>query len=204
LTGQQLIGEPGWAKAELFDIHAKVDSENVEKLKALKKAETMVVFEEEMATRSPALEMMMMQRLLEDRFQLKMHYEQHLMPVFEMSVAKGGVRMKTAHPVDPEHGSIGMSNGKLTGDNVPMHFIALMLPLQSDIGRPVVDKTGATGNYDLELHWSTMEDSIDSGKDASAPAIFTALQEQMGLKLKSDKGPVWVVVVDHAELPSEN
>ncbi len=204
LSDQQLVGAPGWAKTELFDVHAKVDSANAEKLKALKKAENGVVFVQEMATRTPTLEMVMLQRLLEDRFQLKVHYEQHVMSLFEMTVAKGGVRMKPAHPADPNHGSVGMSNGKLTGDNVPLSFIALFLPLESDIGRPVADKTDATGNYDFELHWSAMGDSKDNGTDGSVPSIFTAIQEQMGLKLNAAKGPVWVVVVDHAEMPSEN
>jgi uncharacterized protein (TIGR03435 family) len=204
LSDQQLIGAPGWAKTELFDVRAKVDSSNVEKLKALKKAETMMVFAHEMTTRTPTLEMVMLQRLLEDRFNLKVHYEQRVMSVFEMTVAKGGVRMKPAHPADPEHGSAEMSNGKLKGDNVPMSFIALFLPLESDIGRPVADKTDATGNYDFELHWSAMGDSKDNGTAESAPSIFTAIQEQMGLKLNSSKEPVWVVVVDHAEMPSEN
>jgi uncharacterized protein (TIGR03435 family) len=204
LSDQQLISAPGWAKTELFEVHAKVDSANVDKLKALKKAETMVVFAQEMTTRTPTLEMVMLQRLLEDRFRLKVHYEQRVMSVFEMTVAKGGVRMKAAHPADPDHGSIGMSNGKLTGENVPLSFIALFLPMESDIGRPVADKTGATGNFDFELHWLAMGDSKDNGTDGSAPSIFTAIQEQMGLKLNAAKGPVWVVVVDHAEMPSEN
>lgn len=204
LSDQQLIGAPGWAKTQLFDVHAKVDSANVEKLKALKKAETMMVFAHEMTTRTPTLEMVMLQRLLEDRFNLKVHYEQRVMSVFEMTIAKGGVRMKPAHPADPEHGSVGMSKGKLTGDNVPMSFIALFLPLEPDIGRPVTDKTGAAENYDFELHWSEMGDSKDNGTAESAPSVFTAVQEQMGLKLNSAKAPVWVVVVDHAEMPSAN
>ena len=204
LSDQRLLGAAGWAKTDLFDVHAKVDSANVEKLKALKKAETMVVFAQEMTTRTPTLEMVMLQRLLEDRFQLKVHYEQRVMSVFEMTVVKGGVRMKPAHPANPEHGSVGMSNGKLTGDNVPLSFISLFLPLESDIGRPVADMTGATGNYDFELHWSAMGSSKENGTDGSAPSIFTAIQEQMGLKLTSARAPVWVVVVDHAEMPSEN
>lgn len=204
LTDQQLIGAPGWAKTELFDVHAKVDSADVEKLKALKKAETMVLFEQEMATRMPTLEMVMLQRLLEDRFHLKVHYERRMLSVFEMTAAKSGFRMKPAHPEDPEHGSIGMSEGKLTGDNVPLPFIALLLPLESEIGRPVTDKTGESGNYDFELHWSSMGDSTDNGTAGSTASIFTAIQEQMGLKLTPAKGQVWVVVVDHAEMPSEN
>ena len=191
-------------RGQLFDVHAKVDSSELEKLKALKKAETMVVFAQEMTTRTPTLEMVMLQRLLEDRFKLKVHYEQRSMSVFEMTVAKGGVRMKPAHPEDPEHGSIGMSDGKLTGDNVPLPFVALFLPMESEIGRPVTDETGATGNYDFELHWSGMRDSKDTGTTGSTASIFTAIQEQMGLKLTPAKGQVWVVVVDHAEMPSEN
>jgi uncharacterized protein (TIGR03435 family) len=139
LSDQQLIGAPGWAKTELFDVHAKVDSANVDKLKALKKPEPMVLLAQEMTTRTPTLEML--QRLLEDRFQLRVHYEQRVMSVFEMTVAKGGLRMKAAHPADPEHGSVGMSKGKLTRDNAPLSFIAVFLPLESDIGRPVADKT---------------------------------------------------------------
>ena len=143
LSDQQLLGAPGWAKTEFFDIQAKVDSENIEKLKAMKKAETMTVFAQEMASRTPTIEMVMLQRMLEDRFRVKVHYEQRVMSLFEMTAAKGGVRLKVAHPENPEHGSLGMSDGKLTGVNVPLSFIALFLPLEPDIGRPVLDKTGS-------------------------------------------------------------
>jgi uncharacterized protein (TIGR03435 family) len=75
LGEQQLVGAPGWAKTQLFDIHAKVDSAEVPKLKELTKAETMMVSVQEIVTRTPSFRMVMLQRLLEDRFNLKVHYE---------------------------------------------------------------------------------------------------------------------------------
>jgi uncharacterized protein (TIGR03435 family) len=204
LGDKELIGTENWMNTQLFDVHAKVDSTNVERLKALAKADTMMATVRELATRTPSYRMLMLQRVLEDRFQLKMHYEQRVMPIYEMTLAKGGVRMKTAHPTDPEHGSMQMSNGKLSGDNVPMSFIPKILGLVPDVERPVIDKTDTEGNYDFEVHWSPMGDSGQNGSNGSGPALFTALEEQAGLKLKASKGPVWVIVVDHAEIPPEN
>ena len=196
------MGAPGWAKTQLFDIHAKVDSADVPKLAELTKAATMMVEAQQMVSRTPTFRMVMLQRLLADRFQLKVHYEQRVMPRYEMVVAKGGLRMKIAHPADPEHGSMSMSNGKLVGDNVPMAFIPVMFSLELE--RPVEDETSVGGNFDFELHWTGMNATEADSADQSAPSIFTAVQEQMGLKLQPGKGPVWVIVVDHAELPSVN
>jgi uncharacterized protein (TIGR03435 family) len=204
LSDQMLIGAPSWAKTQMFDVHGKVESADVEKLKALTDAETMMVFAQDLASRTPTVRMVMLQRLLEDRFHLKAHYEQRVMPLYEMTVAKGGVRMKIAHPANPEHGSMGMSDGMFKGENVPISFIPAILPLASDIERPVVDKTDTAGNYDFEMHWSRMGDTADNGAGAAGPSLFTAIQEQLGLKLNPSKGPVWVIVVDHAEMPSEN
>jgi uncharacterized protein (TIGR03435 family) len=203
LSDQQLEGAPAWAKTQRFDVVAKADESDVEKLKAIDKEDTMMSMVRELATRTPPPRMLMLQRLLEDRFRLKVHYEQKVMPIYEMTVAKGGLKMKTPHPKDPENGSMQMNSGKLTGDNVPMSFIPAILAL--DVERPVEDKTGVGGNYDFELHWSRMDDkAADNGAGDAGPAIFTALEEQMGLKLQPGKGPVWVIVVDHAEMPSEN
>ena len=174
----------------------------VPKLKDMTKAETMMVEVQQIVSRTPTFRMVMLQRLLEDRFHLKVHYEQRVMPLYEMTVAKGGIRMKTAHPDDPEHGSLSMSNGKLEGDNVPMAFIPAVFALELE--RPVEDKTSTGGNFDFQLHWTGMGEAESNSANESAPSIFTAVQEQMGLKLQPGKGPVWVIVVDHAEMPSEN
>jgi uncharacterized protein (TIGR03435 family) len=202
LSEQQLVGAPAWAKTQMFDIHAKVDSADVDKLKELKTTETMMVEAREMVSRTPTPRMLMLQRLLEDRFHLKLHYEQRAMPLFEMTVAKGGVKMKNAHPVDPEVGSMGVSTGKMNGENVPMAFIPVIFAMELE--RPVEDKTATEGNFDFDLHWTPMDAAKDNGAEDSGPSIYTAVQEQMGLKLQPGKGPVWVIVVDHAEMPSEN
>lgn len=203
LGDQQLVGTPDWGKTQLFEVHGKVDAEDVEKLKAIDKADTMMTAVRELVSRTPSARSLMLQRLLEDRFKVKVHYEQRVMATYEMTVAKGGVKMKTAHPKNPENGNMQMNAGKLTGDNVPVPFIGAILALE--VQRPVEDKTGVEGNYDFELHWTRMGDApADNGTEDSAPSFYTALQEQMGLKLKSSKGPVWVIVVDHAEMPDEN
>lgn len=202
LNDQQLVGAPAWAKTQLFDVHAKVDSANVDRMKELAKADTMMASVREIVTRTPSYRMVMLQRLLEDRFKLKVHYEQRVMALYEMEVAKGGVRMKAAHSADPEHGSMEMSNGKLEGVNVPMAFIPVMFALELE--KPVEDKTAIEGNYDFKLHWSRMGEEAENGATDAAPSLFTAVQEQMGLKLRAGKGAVWVIVVEHAEMPSEN
>jgi len=209
LSEQELVGAPGWAKTQLFDIHAKVDSEDVPKLKELSKAETMMVAVQQVVNRTPSFRMLMLQRLLEDRFQLKVHYERREMPLYEMTVAKGGVHMKIAHPADPEKGSFGWIDGKqwsLKAENVPMAFIPVIFAME--LQRPVEDKTSTGGNYDFEMHYARMGalggEPGGTSADDSAPSLFTAVQEQLGLKLLPGKGPVWVIVVDHAEMPSEN
>jgi uncharacterized protein (TIGR03435 family) len=110
--------------------------------------------------------------------------------------------MKTAHPADPEQGDMGFSTGKMNGKNAPMAFIPVIFEIVLE--RPVEDKTGVEGNFDFDLHWTPMDAAKDSGAEDTGPSLFTAVQEQMGLKLQPGKGPVWVVVVDHAEMPSEN
>jgi uncharacterized protein (TIGR03435 family) len=200
LNSQQLSGTPGWADTLRFDVTAKVDSEDVQKIKDLTKAETMMVTVRQIVSRTPTFRMLMLQRLLEDRFKLKMHYEQKVMPLYEMELAKSGVRMKPAHPADPEHGSMSMNPGKLSGENAPMAFIPVIFAMVLE--RPVEDKTNTPGNYDFELHWSPNEGTQQ--QNDSAPSLFTAVEEQLGLKLHASKGPVWLIVVDHAEMPSEN
>jgi uncharacterized protein (TIGR03435 family) len=205
LNDQQLEGLPEWGKSKLFDVTAKVDADDVEKLKAIDKADTMMATIHELATRTPSARMVMLQRLLEERFKLKVHYVQRVMPLYEVTVAKGGVKMKTAHPKNPEEGNMMFDPNHMTGDNVPISFISAILAMK--VEKPVEDKTDATGSYDFDVHWSRLGevDAAETGsEDANAPSFFTAIEEQMGLKLKASKGPVWVIVVDHAELPDEN
>ena len=93
-----------------------------------------------------------------------------------------------------------MHNRELTAHDIPMASLASTL--EGQVHRTVIDKTGLTGSYDFTLKWSP-DDGSTAQTDA-APYIFTALQEQLGLKLQPAKGPVETLIVDHAEMPSEN
>jgi uncharacterized protein (TIGR03435 family) len=142
----------------------------------------------------------MLRPLLVERFQLKTHTEIKILPVYELVVTHGGPKfMQSAN--GPNHGaSVSMRNRELTAHDLPM--AALAKTLSDQVHRTVIDKTGLAGNYDLTLKWSP-EDSPSAETD-TAPSIFTALQEQLGLRLHPAKGPVETLVVDHAEIPSEN
>ena len=140
---------------------------------------------------------------LEDRFQLKAHTETKMLPVYELVVLQDGPKFKQSTDSSKQGGgSWGFNNnqGTVTAHNFPMtSLISLLTDL---VHRTVIDKTGLTGKYDLALKWS--EDVGSNSTADTGPSIFTALQEQLGLKLKSAKGPVETLVVDHAAMPSEN
>jgi uncharacterized protein (TIGR03435 family) len=137
----------------------------------------------------------MLQNLLADRFQLKLHRESKDAPIYALVVAKNGPKLKESAP--GAQGSIGMSQGNLSARGVPVAALADQLsgPV-FQLGRPVIDRTGISGIYDFTLDWAS---------DDSAPSVFTALQEQLGLKLEAQKGSVEVLVVDSMERkPSAN
>lgn len=137
---------------------------------------------------------LMLQSLLADRFKLVLHRETKQLPVYELIVAKGGPKLKeSAEGTSPSLLTDGKS---ITAAKVTMPmFIRL---LSQFLGRSVLDKTGLPGNYDFKLQWTPDE------AEGDGPSIFTATQEQLGLKLESSKGPVEVLVIDRAEKPSEN
>jgi len=185
-----ISGVPGWAESTGFDIKAKVVDPNLDELKKLTGEQR----------RS------MLQSFLMDRFQLKIHIETKALPVYEMVVTKGSPKF---HEAASGNGSadggktpgMWIHNNELTATAIPLTSLAAMLSRQ--LHRTVLDKTGLTGKYDLDLKWAP-EDGQDPSPDSSAPSIFTALQEQLGLKLQSSKGSVETLVVDHVEMPSEN
>ena len=104
-----------------------------------------------------------------------------------------------------------MASGYLTGN--AMEFPLFLRQISSEVSRPVIDKTGLTGNFDISIEWTPDETQamqlppgapMPPPSDATAPSIFTALQQQLGLKLESQKGPVDILVIERAEKPSEN
>jgi uncharacterized protein (TIGR03435 family) len=142
--------------------------------------------------------------LLTERFQIKSHIEVKTLPVYELTVLKGTPKFKPSASQDPHDFSINLNGHDndmaLTAKAVSMSGLADALA--DRVHRIVLDKTGLTGQYDIELKWSP-DDVVDADPD-KAISIFTALQEQLGLKLQSTHGPVNTLAVDHVEMPSEN
>jgi bla regulator protein blaR1 len=148
----------------------------------------------------------MLKSLLEDRFKLSVHRETRVMPVYALAVAKGGLKVKE---VAAGESQTATSRRQFTGTKVSMPDLANFLA--RILNRAVVNKTDAKGVFDIKLEFapenpSAAEPQRAEGQAASGPpSIFTALQEQLGLKLQPEKLPVEVVVVDHIErVPTEN
>jgi uncharacterized protein (TIGR03435 family) len=151
----------------------------------------------------------MLQALLADRFQLRVHHARKDLPVFNLVVAKDGPRFK--ENVSDAEPSMALRGGRLfriRAVHVPMtDLIEWLANPNHGAGRPVLDKTGLTGFYDFEIEWSS-NDLAAAGPDGSAPdttgpSVFTAVQ-RLGLKLEPGTAPFDTVVIDHAEKPSQN
>jgi uncharacterized protein (TIGR03435 family) len=190
----KFIGLPGWANNENFDIEAKVDDADVAEFQKLN-------FDKRQ---------LMVQALLADRFKLRAHQETRELPLYELVITKNGLKLQ-ASDANPVPGDMTTGRGGITGQNVGLY--RLVTALTRAVGRSIVDKTGLKGQYDFTLNWTPDEADTSSSQssngaaqapDASGVSIFTAIQEQLGLKLVPAKGPVEVLVVDHVEYPSVN
>ncbi len=180
------ISGPDWIKSERYDIAVEAAG----------------------PTKQEELERMM-QMLLAERFKLALHREEKVLPVYALVVAKSGLKVKAVQ--SDGHTSSNSTRGHLTSQNASMSKFAEVLSRHTD--RPVVDQTGVKGAYDFKLEWTPDDkpsrppeqaDGIVTN-ETSAPSIFTALQEQLGLKLEARKAPVDILVIDHAEkVPTEN
>jgi len=199
----QISGAPGWVDSQRFDIIAKLEG---------------VTGMVPPARMAPAL-----QSLLADRFRLKVHREVKEGSTFALLVASGGAKLQTAAGLRPT----GASAGYLSGS---MDLATLSNWLTWRLERPVLNETGLAGVYDIELIWTLdaadmtarllpppmppppppsggmprLPNRMPPPPNPSGPSIFTALQEQLGLKLESRKGPVDELVFDHIEQPTQN
>jgi uncharacterized protein (TIGR03435 family) len=188
IIDSQLVGLPNWAKEDGYDIAAKADQDTAERLNNLPPKERRKE------------EQRMEQSILADRCQFKAHEETKELPVYELVIAKGGLKMKDAPPDEP--GSETMRSGQVAVH--AMSIDILVDGFSGTDGRLIVDKTGLeTRKFDFELKW-TPEEQRATASDDAAPSFFTALEEQLGLKLVPAKDPVKVVIVDHIERPSPN
>jgi uncharacterized protein (TIGR03435 family) len=185
LSQNQVIGEPSWSTTDGFDIEAKVTTEDLPALAKL-------TFDQRRT---------MLQQILAGRFKLVAHHETRELPIYQLTIGKKGSKLKESTPGDPASAipRIIFGSGKVTATYGSLSLF--ITPLSRQLGRVIVDKTGLTGKYDFTLEW-TPEGAAPT--DQSGPDIFTAIQEQMGLKLESTKGPVDVIVIDHIEKPSAN
>jgi len=178
---KQIVGAPEWLNKDRYDINGVADTAGEPSLKQMQQ---------------------MYQKLLADRFHLTFHHEVREMPVYAITVAKGGPILKVADPGEALNtGSTG-SGGRRTlkFTNMSMPDFALNMNLYQD--RPVIDQTSLPGRYDFTLKW-TYDLSKESESDAP-PSIFTAIKEQLGLRMDAVKGPAEVFVIDHVERPSPN
>ena len=149
----------------------------------------------------------MLQSVLAGRFHMVSHFETKELAAYALVISKTGRKLTEIQPrllpgglKDP--GEINMRRTEITAAGADMlNLLHLLHVLQSQVGRPVVDRTGLTGHYNFVLKWTPDQDS--ASPDAG-PSIFTAIQEQLGLKLEPVKAPIQILVVDHIERPSEN
>jgi len=192
LRSNQITGGPPWNDSALYSIEGKADG----------------AFPVPSGQAGAALIRGMVQSLLAQRFQLTVHQEIKDDSIYELVVAKGGPKLKAAAEGENESERVGPSS--ITGTNTPMSLLAK--PLSQLIGRSVVDKTALTGKYDFAVQWTPSSrpfrfgdaPAAEPAADPDAVSVFTALQEQLGLKLESARGSVETLVIDHAEKPSEN
>jgi len=191
----QLLGGPDWIDSDRFNVEAKPEAGTLSTD----------------YTRNQLLALV--QSMLEDRFQLKFHRETKELPIYALVKGKEPPKLT---PTSPEKSQQCATPGGCTGTS--MHCCADGVMDLSAIGvslstfaetigqvlrRPVTDKTGLGGVYDIKLQW-LREDVIPNDALLSGPSIFTAVQEQLGLRLASDKGPVEVMVIDGVQKPTEN
>lgn len=185
----RILNAPSWASSTYFNIEASSDSSLDEKMAHLSSDAGRLEKEK------------MLEALLADRFKLVTHFETRELPIYELMIAKGPPKFGEAK-LEGTTVNHGRDHLEVEGGN---STVLLAEELAKEVGRPVIDKTGIAGRYDLKLRWTpdSTTASSNSGTDAP-PSIFTALEEQLGLKLKSAKGPVQVLVLDHAEMPTQN
>jgi uncharacterized protein (TIGR03435 family) len=204
----QIAGVPKSLSSERYDIVAKIDPAVGSKLD----------FDHRMLQGR-----LILQSLLADRFKLTLHHETKELPVYALVIAKNGPKIHQATPGDTYPSGmkdmygkghdmvIAAGRGRIVGQGVP--FAVLVGALQhQQLGRTILDKTGLTGKFDFTLQWTpdviqappgSQQGTGDTPADSDL-SIFTAIQEQLGLKLKPQKGPVDILVIDHVERPSEN
>ncbi len=201
VPGLRCEGGPAWLQSDRYDIDAKPDSATAEQLLKLAPKER------------ESVQQRMQQALLADRLKLKVHFETKEMTILALVIAKSGLKIHEAKPGDtyanglkgPDGKPFGRAgagtfgSGYMAGQGMTLGNVVGNLP--NITGFLVEDRTGLTGVYDFTLHYSPVE---PPPPDSTEPSIYTAVEQQLGLKLEPTKEQVQVLVIDQAERPSEN
>jgi uncharacterized protein (TIGR03435 family) len=178
----QVVDAPAWAGTDRFDIEGTTDTPGEPNQRQQQE---------------------MLQKLLADRFGLKFHHEKRELPVYAILIAKGGPKLKPPANPDAEPDQDASGHGTEVTVTITSGTLAdFILGMQFFFDRPLVDQTGLTGRYDFKLRY-TYDETHATDSDAP-PGKFTAIQEQLGLKLDTVKAPIDVFVLDHVEQPSAN
>nr|HEV7954993.1 TIGR03435 family protein [Candidatus Acidoferrales bacterium] len=208
----QISGGPDWLSSERYDIDAKFDGATADELQKISPNDRVLARQR------------MLQTILAERFNLTIHRENKELQTYSLVVAKSGpklkeVKLEDADPSKPKAGpapgsaqmTAGASGGQIRGFASPLASLTGMLT--NYLHRPVIDRTGLTERYDFTLRWTPDDNQAQVSASASglppadptgSPSIFTAIQEQLGLKLESAKVPVEIIVIDKIERPSGN
>jgi uncharacterized protein (TIGR03435 family) len=180
---RQIVDGPAWFETQKYDIVGQADVEGYPNIGQIQE---------------------MLQKLFESRFSLKFHREKRELSIYAITVVKGGPKL--TRNVDSSNGLPSQTGDGSDGQKVRRFKNNSMsdfaLGMQDFLDKPVVDQTGLGGRYDFVLTWTPDDSNINAPN--AAPGIFTAVQEQLGLKLEPTKGPADVLVIDHVERPSEN
>jgi len=178
---KQIVDGPAWLETQKFDIVGQADVDGYANLRQIQE---------------------MLQKLMATRFNLKFHQEKRELAIYTITVAKGGPKItkhtEASNGLPTQSGSPNYGGRRFTNNTMS----DLALGIQAFLDRPVVDQTGLAGRYDFVLTWTPDDSNTDSANQA--PGLFTAVQQQLGLKLDPIKGPVDVYVIDHVDKPSEN
>lgn len=192
-----LTGGPAWIRSEQFDVQA-----------VMPESAPIYTFGQFLGRHAPVLQLML-QNLLADRFKLELHREMKEMPVYVLTVAKDGPKLTPSQSDDKRYVQVSgnpalpASDLVMIGRKATMSDLVDLLQATRVTERTVVeDRTGIRGEFNFDVKFAP----IDNGAfgNTSSPSIFTALQEQLGLKLEAAKAPVEFFVIDHAERPTEN
>jgi len=191
----QISGGPGWVDSDRFDVEARLED----------------------AKSNSGQEGLMMQSLLANRFKLVLHKDAGESSVYALVVGENGLKIRASADQTPGAGmsplgTMRIGATSLVGTGVPLGLFASLLGTR--LGQTVVDQTNLAGRYDIDLRWSPDAAEVPSAgaepgealsqPDTSGPSIFTAIQEQLGLKLQRTKGASGFLVIDHMEKPTEN